>query len=45
MQCKRIFTVRELARSQGFPDKFVFYAENDHVVTVRARTPGSLDVH
>ncbi|OJA18063.1 hypothetical protein AZE42_05415 [Rhizopogon vesiculosus] len=32
--CKRIFTVRELARSQGFPDKFVFYAENDHVVTM-----------
>jgi len=34
VQCKRIFTVRELARSQGFPDKFVFYAENDHVVTM-----------
>ncbi|KAG0703678.1 S-adenosyl-L-methionine-dependent methyltransferase, partial [Suillus ampliporus] len=32
--CKRIFTVRELARSQGFPDKFVFHAENDRVMTM-----------
>ncbi|KAG2155745.1 S-adenosyl-L-methionine-dependent methyltransferase [Suillus clintonianus] len=32
--CKRIFTVRELARSQGFPDKFVFYAEDDRVMTM-----------
>ncbi|KAG1839477.1 S-adenosyl-L-methionine-dependent methyltransferase [Suillus tomentosus] len=32
--CKRIVTVRELARSQGFPDKFVFYAEYDRVVTM-----------
>jgi hypothetical protein len=29
-------TVRELARSQGFPDSFVFYSINDNVVTVRA---------
>jgi DNA (cytosine-5)-methyltransferase 1 len=28
-------TVRELARSQGFPDWFVFYSINDNVVTVR----------
>lgn len=32
--CKRIVTVRELARSQGFPDKFVFHAENDRVMTM-----------
>ncbi|KAG1828461.1 hypothetical protein DFJ58DRAFT_672219, partial [Suillus subalutaceus] len=32
--CKRIVTVRELARSQGFPDKFVFQAENDRVMTM-----------
>ncbi|KAG1717820.1 S-adenosyl-L-methionine-dependent methyltransferase [Suillus lakei] len=32
--CKRIITVRELARSQGFPDKFVFHAENDRVITM-----------
>jgi site-specific DNA-cytosine methylase len=43
MQCKRIVTVRELARSQGFPDKFVFHAENDRVMTVCAKThPSSL---
>ncbi|KAG2149402.1 S-adenosyl-L-methionine-dependent methyltransferase [Suillus cothurnatus] len=34
VQCKRIVTVRELARSQGFPDKFVFHAENDRVMTM-----------
>jgi DNA (cytosine-5)-methyltransferase 1 len=28
-------TVRELARSQGFPDSFVFNSLNDDVVTVR----------
>lgn len=37
-QCKRIVTVRELARSQGFPDHFVFYAINDRVVTVSDAT-------
>ena len=35
-QCHRMVTVRELARSQGFPDSFVFYSINDNVVTVRA---------
>ncbi|KIM70040.1 hypothetical protein SCLCIDRAFT_12660 [Scleroderma citrinum Foug A] len=32
--CRRIVTVRELARSQGFPDHFVFYAINKRVVTM-----------
>ncbi|KAI6012619.1 hypothetical protein F5J12DRAFT_819224 [Pisolithus orientalis] len=32
--CRRIVTVRELARSQGFPDCFVFYAVDDRVVTM-----------
>ncbi|CCM04603.1 uncharacterized protein FIBRA_06785 [Fibroporia radiculosa] len=32
--CKRVVTVRELARSQGFPDHFVFYAENSDVKTM-----------
>ncbi|KAI0828845.1 S-adenosyl-L-methionine-dependent methyltransferase [Trametes gibbosa] len=31
--CKRVFTVRELARSQGFPDWFVFYAVDGNVKT------------
>jgi len=29
-------TVRELARSQGFPDSFVFHSVNEDVVTVRS---------
>jgi site-specific DNA-cytosine methylase len=33
-QSKRIVTVRELARSQGFPDHFVFSAQDNRVVTV-----------
>uniref|UniRef100_A0A0W0FBK8 DNA (cytosine-5-)-methyltransferase n=1 Tax=Moniliophthora roreri TaxID=221103 RepID=A0A0W0FBK8_MONRR len=33
-KCHRMLTVRELARSQGFPDDFVFDALNDNVVTV-----------
>jgi hypothetical protein len=33
-QCHRMVTVRELARSQGFPDSFVFHSINDDVVTV-----------
>jgi len=32
--CHRMVTVRELARSQGFPDSFVFHAISDNVVTM-----------
>jgi len=32
--CHRMVTVRELARSQGFPDSFVFDSINDNVVTM-----------
>ncbi|KAF9814898.1 hypothetical protein IEO21_04842 [Rhodonia placenta] len=32
--CKRMVTVRELARSQGFPDHFRFYSYNDDVKTM-----------
>ncbi|KAH9984055.1 S-adenosyl-L-methionine-dependent methyltransferase, partial [Russula compacta] len=32
--CHRMITVRELARSQGFPDSFVFHSINDNVVTM-----------
>ncbi|KAF8131609.1 S-adenosyl-L-methionine-dependent methyltransferase [Boletus edulis] len=31
---KRIVTVRELARSQGFPDYFVFHADHNRVMTM-----------
>ncbi|KAI0312829.1 hypothetical protein OF83DRAFT_1066570, partial [Amylostereum chailletii] len=34
--CKRIVTIRELARSQGFPDWFVFHAIDNRVKTVRS---------
>lgn len=37
VQCKRMVTVRELARSQGFPDHFRFYSYNDDVKTVSIR--------
>ncbi|KAK7686545.1 hypothetical protein QCA50_010145 [Cerrena zonata] len=32
--CKRVVTVRELARSQGFPDSFVFHSINGDVKTM-----------
>ncbi|KAI9510780.1 S-adenosyl-L-methionine-dependent methyltransferase [Russula earlei] len=32
--CHRMVTVRELARSQGFPDSFVFQSIGDNVVTM-----------
>ncbi|CAL1693859.1 unnamed protein product [Somion occarium] len=32
--CKRVVTVRELARSQGFPDSFVFHSENNDIKTM-----------
>ncbi|PCH37981.1 S-adenosyl-L-methionine-dependent methyltransferase [Wolfiporia cocos MD-104 SS10] len=32
--CKRMVTVRELARSQGFPDCFTFYSKYDDVKTM-----------
>ncbi|KAI0312834.1 S-adenosyl-L-methionine-dependent methyltransferase [Amylostereum chailletii] len=34
MQCKRVVTVRELARSQGFPDWFTFHAYDGRVKTL-----------
>ena len=49
LQLKRIVTVRELARSQGFSDDFVFYSLNGDVNTVSPRfsprrtAPRSLD--
>ncbi|KAK7465308.1 hypothetical protein VKT23_005287 [Stygiomarasmius scandens] len=33
--CHRILTVRELARSQGFPDWFQFFALDENVITHR----------
>ncbi|KDR85517.1 hypothetical protein GALMADRAFT_218616 [Galerina marginata CBS 339.88] len=32
--CYRMVTVRELARSQGFPDSFVFHAIGNNIVTM-----------
>lgn len=35
LKCKRIVSVRELARAQGFPDWFVFETHRGNVVTVK----------
>ncbi|THH22378.1 hypothetical protein EUX98_g8210 [Antrodiella citrinella] len=35
VQCNRVVTVRELARSQGFPDHFVFVSKNNDVKTMQ----------
>ncbi|KAI0348187.1 S-adenosyl-L-methionine-dependent methyltransferase [Trametopsis cervina] len=37
--CKRVVTVRELARSQGFPDHFQFYSVTDQVVKTVSQYP------
>lgn len=43
IKCKRIVTVRELARSQGFPDSFVFHTANgDSDVKTVSRLRGRL---
>ncbi|KAI0095061.1 S-adenosyl-L-methionine-dependent methyltransferase [Irpex rosettiformis] len=39
--CKRILTVRELARSQGFPDDFQFYSVKDNDVKMMHREIGN----
>ncbi|PIL29860.1 DNA methyltransferase [Ganoderma sinense ZZ0214-1] len=33
-ECRRIFTIRELARSQGFPDWFMFISHRDRLKTM-----------
>ena len=35
-QCRRIVTVRELARLQGFADDYAFHSEGGNVKTVRS---------
>ena len=35
LKCKRMVSVRELARAQGFPDWFVFETHRGNVVTVK----------
>ncbi|KAJ3787693.1 S-adenosyl-L-methionine-dependent methyltransferase [Lentinula aff. detonsa] len=32
--CRRLLSVRELARSQGFPDHFLFHAIDDNIITM-----------
>jgi len=43
--CKRIVTVRELARSQGFPDNFEFYSINDNVVTMHRQIGNAVPIN
>lgn len=42
--CKRMVTVRELARSQGFPDDFVFKALNNNVVTMHRQIGNAVPI-
>jgi len=42
--CKRIVTVRELARSQGFPDNFEFFSINDNVVTMHRQIGNAVPI-
>lgn len=39
LQCHRIYSVRELARSQGFPDHFRFHSENGDIQIVSTFSP------
>jgi len=43
--CKRIVTVRELARSQGFPDNFEFFSINDNVVTMHRQIGNAVPIN
>ncbi|EPQ59985.1 S-adenosyl-L-methionine-dependent methyltransferase [Gloeophyllum trabeum ATCC 11539] len=43
--CKRTVTVRELARSQGFPDWFTFYAIGDSVKTMHREIGNAVSWH
>ncbi|PPQ70742.1 hypothetical protein CVT26_014707 [Gymnopilus dilepis] len=42
--CHRMFSVRELARSQGFPDDFVFKAIDDNVVTMHRQIGNAVPI-
>ncbi|KNZ81672.1 DNA (cytosine-5)-methyltransferase 1 [Termitomyces sp. J132] len=42
--CHRMVTVRELARSQGFPDHFVFEASDDGVVTMHRQIGNAVPI-
>jgi len=43
--CKRIVTVRELARSQGFPDHFKFFSMNNNVVTMHRQIGNAVPIN
>ncbi|KAF8913180.1 S-adenosyl-L-methionine-dependent methyltransferase [Gymnopilus junonius] len=42
--CHRMLTVRELARSQGFPDDFIFKAIEDNVVTMHRQIGNAVPI-
>ncbi|KAG6878957.1 hypothetical protein C0992_006312 [Termitomyces sp. T32_za158] len=42
--CHRMVTVRELARSQGFPDHFVFEASDNGVVTMHRQIGNAVPI-